>query len=93
MPTSAIEQAHDERRRSREALGHAQEAILRAMPDTGGLPVGDLLRDVREETGLPVPVIQRALWTLVREGTLHLSEEFEPEKPDGEQTQEGHAAT
>jgi Fe2+ or Zn2+ uptake regulation protein len=77
MSSPAIEAAQEELRNTRDELSQARKAVKALLSETSPIATADAIRTVAEQEQLDVTTVQRAIWTLVHDGKVELTETYE----------------
>jgi len=77
MSSTAIEQAREELRRTRDQLRRASDAILEAVASGRPRPAADVMDAVAQDNGLDEVIVQRAVWGLIHDGRIELTDSYE----------------
>lgn len=77
MSSAAIEQAQAELRSTRGQLSRARKAIKALLQPKSSRPAGEIIRAVAAQEDLDTTTVQRAIWTLVHDGKVELTETYE----------------
>ncbi len=75
MSGTAIEDARSELERLRSDLARARHALTEAVDKSPGRSAAEVLDDVAEKEELEQSIVQKALWSLVKERWLELTDE------------------
>lgn len=77
MSSAAIEQAQAELRSTRGQLSQARKAIRALLRPKSSRSAAEVIRDVAAKEDLDTTTVQRAIWTLVHDGNVELTENYE----------------
>jgi hypothetical protein len=77
MTLTAIEQAREELRRTRDQLRRASDAILEAVASGHPRPAAEVMDAVAQGSGLDEAIVQRAVWGLIHDGRIELTDSYE----------------
>jgi len=77
MSSAAIEEAQAELRSTRGQLSRARKAIKALLHPRSSRSAAEIIRDVAAKEDLDTTTVQRAIWTLVHDGNVELTENYE----------------
>lgn len=72
-----IQEALEERKREREELERAGDLLVEALSDGEPKDAEELMARVSEQSGVPVSVVQRALWKLIHERQVEILDDLD----------------
>lgn len=77
MPAAAIEQAQAELRSARSELSRARKAVKALLQSRTSTSAAEVIDTVAEGESLDTTTVQRAIWTLVHDGQVELTENYQ----------------